>query len=177
MIKSGGFFSIRGVNCVIGAIVSIKEKYYITTASHIFQGDRIGTVVQVGSFQCINKKFLRDFDIVLIELPSGSDAVITELGRAAVMEDAQLINERHSIECRVIRAGAGLHSLLFPCFDMPQPGDSGSPILQDGKVIGLLSSVMLSNCTGTAVSSDVLRDLNFAEEYQEKNGRSKNRRQ
>ncbi|HEY9206887.1 MAG TPA: serine protease [Candidatus Methanoperedens sp.] len=160
MIKSGGFFSIKGANCVIGAIVSINKKHYIATASHIFEGDKIGTVVQVGGFQSIVKKFLPEFDIVLIELPSGDKAEVTELGRAAVMEDAQLINERHSTRCRVIRAGAALHSLLFPCFDMPQPGDSGSPILQNGKVIGLLSSVTLGNCTGTAVSSDVLRDLN-----------------
>ncbi len=160
MIKSGGYFSIKGANCVIGAIVSINEKQYIATASHIFEGDKIGTVVQVGSFQGTVKKFLPGFDIVLIELPPGSEAMITVLGRAAVMEDAVLMNERHSIRCRVIRAGAALHSLLFPCFDMPQPGDSGSPILQDGKVIGLLSSVTLGNCTGTAVSSDVLRDLN-----------------
>ncbi len=159
MIKAGSLFSIKGTNCIIGAIVSINGMAYITTASHIFGGYKAGAAVQVGDFRSTVKKFLSDFDIVLIELPSGSEAVITELGHAAVMEDAVLMNERHSIRCRVVRAGASLHSLLFPCFDMPQPGDSGSPILQEGKVIGLLSSVMLSNCTGTAVSSDVLRGL------------------
>ncbi len=34
---------------------------------------------------------------------------------------------------------------------MPQPGDSGSPILQAGKAVGILSSVMLSNCMGSEV--------------------------
>ncbi len=94
--------------------------------------------------------------MVLIELPQGYMAEVTELGRAAVLEDALLVNEMHSIPCKVIRAGTSLHFLLFPCFEMPQPGDSGSPIIQKGKVIGILSSVMMSNCTGTAVSSEVL---------------------
>jgi hypothetical protein len=88
-------------------------------------------------------------------------AEITELGHASVMDDALLMNEQHSIACRVIRAGTSLLTLLFPCFDMLQLGDSGSPIEQEGKVIGLLSSVMLSNCTETAVSSEVLRNLSF----------------
>jgi hypothetical protein len=75
------------------------------------------------------------------------------------MEDALLVNEGHTIQCRVIRAGASLLTLQFPCSDMPQPGDSGSPIVQDGMVVGLLSSVMFGNCTGTVVSSDVLHSL------------------
>lgn len=157
MIKSGGSFLFRGNRCVIGAILSIKGLPYIATASHIFHEP--GGRVQVNGTEGIVKRFLEDFDIALIELPSSCTVQITELGRAAVMEDALLINELHSIPCRVIRAGTSLLYLLFPCFDMPQPGDSGSPINQEGKVIGILSTVTLGNCTGTAVSSEVLRSL------------------
>jgi hypothetical protein len=39
---------------------------------------------------------------------------------------------------------------------MPQSGDSGSPILQEGKVIGLISSMLLSSCMGIAIASDIL---------------------
>jgi hypothetical protein len=159
MIKSGGSFFFRETRYTIGAILSINGRLYIAAAAHIFQ--KTGNRVQVNGREGIVKRFLDGFDVVLIELPSGCEAQITELGSAAVMEDALLINEQHSIGCRVIRAGTSLHSLLFRCFDLPQPGDSGSPIEQEGKVIGLLSSVMLSNCTGTAVSSEVLRNLSF----------------
>lgn len=113
--------------------------------------------MQVDGVEGVVSRFLEGFDIALIELPHDCNVEVTQLGSAALMEDALLINEQHSIPCRVIRAGASLISLLFPCSGMPQPGDSGSPIQQGGKVIGLLSSVMLSNCTGTAVSSEVLR--------------------
>ncbi len=159
MIKSGGSFFFIGTRYNIGAILSIKGRPYIATAAHIFHNNKTGNRVQVNGTEGIVKRFLDGFDVALIELPPGCNAHITELGNAAVMEDALLINEQHSITCRVIRTGTSLISLLFPCFDMPQPGDSGSPIEQKGKVIGLLSSAMLSNCTGTAVSSEVLRGL------------------
>ncbi len=111
--------------------------------------------------QGIVRRFLDGYDVALIELPGEPNAEITRLGTAVVMEEAFLINERHTIRCRITRAGASLLSLQFACQDMPQPGDSGSPVFQEGKVVGLLSSVMLGNCTGTAVSSDVLRSLNL----------------
>ena len=159
MIKSGDSFLYKGTRYVIGAILSIDGRYYIAAAAHIFH--ETGNNVQVNGTEGIVKRFLDDFDVALIELTSGSMAQITELGSAAVMEDAMLLKEQRNIPCQVIRGGTSLISLLFRCFDMPQPGDSGSPIVQKGKVIGLLSSIALGNCTGTAVSSEVLRNLSF----------------
>ncbi len=161
MIKSGGTFLFKGCRCVICAVISIGNSTYIAAASHIFSKADMGSRVQIESTEGIIQKFVEDHDVMLIELPPCCKAETTELGSAAVMDDALLINEHHTIPCRVIRAGASLLYLQFPCSAMPQPGDSGSPILQNGKVIGLLSSVMLGNCTGTAVSSDVLRSLSF----------------
>ena len=161
MIKSGGTFIFKVYHCVIGAVISIKDRRYIAAASHIFHKTDMGSRVQVEGAEGIVRKFMEDYDVALIELPPDCKAGITELGSAAVMEDALLVNEHHTIPCRVIRAGASLLYLQFPCRDMPQPGDNGSPILQDGKVIGLLSSIMLGNCTGTAVSSDVLHSLSL----------------
>ncbi len=159
MIKSGGLFLFKGYRCVIGAVIPINGTPYIAAASHIFHKAGLGSRVQADGIEGTVKRFLEDFDVALIELPSNCKAEMTGLGCAIVMEEACLMNETHSVPCRVIRAGISLLSLQFPCFNMPQPGDSGSPIVQEGKVVGLLSSVMLSNRTGTAVSSGVLRNL------------------
>ena len=161
MIASGGFFLFKKTNCVIGAVLLIRGTYYLAATSHLFQKAELGIPVHADGGEGIVKRFLEDYDIALIELPSGITAEITEFGDAALLEDAVLANERHRIPCRVIGAGASLLYLQFPCFDMPQPGDSGSPIFQKGKVVGLLSSIMLSSCTGTAVSSDVLHALSI----------------
>jgi hypothetical protein len=102
---------------------------------------------------------LKDFDLALIELPPACMFEITELASAAELEQALLVNDIRAIRCRVVNAGTSLLYLGFQCSDMPQPGDSGSPILQAGKVIGFISSVMLDNCMGTAISSNILRNL------------------
>ena len=157
MIKAGGSFFYNGKRCTIGAVISLKGLPYMVTVSHIFRGE--GDHLIVDGMKLVVTSILKDFDLALIELPPDSAVEITEFGSAAVLEQAELVNEIHVILCRVVNAGASLVYLSFDCFDMPEPGDSGSPILQAGKVIGLISSVTLNNCTGTAISSNILRSL------------------
>lgn len=95
----------------------------------------------------------------MIKLPPECIVGITELGSAAALEEAFLVNDIHIIWCRVINAGASLLYLDFRCLDMPEPEDSGSPIQQAGKVIGTISSVMLNNCMGIVISSSIISSL------------------
>jgi hypothetical protein len=95
MIKSGGSFFFGETRCTIGAILSIKGRPYMAAAAHIFH--KPGNKVRIDGRECIVKRFLEDFDVALIELHSGCEAEITELGNASVMDDALLINEQHSI--------------------------------------------------------------------------------
>jgi hypothetical protein len=151
MIKSGGFFFYKGNRCIIGAVILFKGSPYLVAASHIFKGT--GDLLTVNGMEVAVNSILKDFDLALIKLPSSCEFEITEFGSAVVLERASLTNEVHTIECKVINAGTSLVYLSFPHFDMPQPGDSGSPILQAGKVIGLLSSITLNSCMGTAIST------------------------
>jgi len=157
MIKSGGYFFYKGMRCIIGAVISFKGSPSIVAASHIFRGE--GDRVTVDGRELVVKSIFKDFDLALIELPPDCMVEITEFGSAAVLENALLANDTHVIKCKVVNSGASLLYLNFSYLDMPQPGDSGSPIQQAGKVIGLLSSLTLNNCMGTAISSNVLRSL------------------
>ncbi len=157
MIKSGGSFFYKGKRCTIGAVISLKGLLYMVTVSHIFRGE--GDHLIVDGTKLVVTSILKDFDLALIELPPDSVVEITEFGSAAELEQAVLINDIRVIRCRVVNAGASLLFLGFQCNDMPEPGDSGSPILQVGKVIGLMSSVTLDTCMGIAISSSILRSL------------------
>lgn len=157
MIKSGGSFYYKGKSCIIGAIILLNGLHYLVAASHIFS--RIGDHLEVNGMQVAVTRILKDLDLALVELPSGCEVELTNLGNAAVLEDAILFNEIHSIRCRVLSAGASLIYLSFPCSDMPQPGDSGSPILQSERVIGLISSALLTDCIGVAISTNVLLNM------------------
>lgn len=157
MIKAGSSFFYMGKRCIVGAVILLKELPYMVTVSHIFRGE--GDSLIVDGMKLAVTRILKDFDLALIELPPECMVNITELGSASELEEAFLVNDIHVIRCRVVNAGASLLYLGFRCLDMPEPGDSGSPILQTGKVIGIISSVMLDNCMGIAISSNVLRSL------------------
>jgi hypothetical protein len=157
MIKSGSFFYYKGMRCIIGAVILFNGVPYIVAASHIFRGE--GDSVTVDEREFTVKRLFKNFDLALIEILPDCTFETTKFGSAVVLENASLVNDTHVIACRVINAGNSLLYLSFPAFDMPQPGDSGSPILQAGNVIGLLSSITLNNCTGTAISSNILRNL------------------
>ncbi|WP_292379428.1 serine protease [Methanosarcina sp. UBA289] len=164
MIKSGGSFFRNGTRCTIGAVILLKGLPYMVTVSHLFQGE--GDHLTVDGIKFAVTRILKDYDLALIEIPPDSPVEITEFGVPAVLEQAELIleqaeliNETHVIQCRIVNSGASLVYLSFPRLNMPEPGDSGSPILQGGKVIGLMSSVTLNNCMGTAISSNILRSL------------------
>ncbi len=144
----------KGKNGIIGAVMLVEGLPCIVTASHIFSG--VGETVTVDGKEVAVTSILKEFDLALIELPSDCMTELTGFGKAAVLENALLTNYRHVIKCRVLSAGASLIYLGFPCSEMPQGGDSGSPILQEGKVIGLISSMLLSSCMGIAISSDIL---------------------
>lgn len=157
MIKSGGSFFHNGTRCTIGAVVSLKGLPYMVTVSHIFGGE--GDCLTADGMKLAVTRILKDYDLALVKLPPNSEVETTEFGVPAQLEQAEMINDTHTVQCRVINAGASLVYLAFRRFDMPEPGDSGSPILQGGKVIGLISSVTLNNCMGTAISSNVLLSL------------------
>lgn len=157
MIKAGSSFFYMGKRCIVGAVILLKELPYMVTVSHIFRGE--GDSLIVDGMRLTVTRVLKDFDLALIKLPPQCMVKITEIGSAAELEGAFLVNDAHIIRCRVVNAGASLLYLGFRCLDMPEPGDSGSPIMQAGKVIGIISSVMLDNCMGIAISSGVLYSL------------------
>lgn len=130
----------------------------MVTFSHIFQGE--GNRLTVNGKKFAVTRILKDHDVALIELPPDTSVEITEFGSPAELELAELINDTRVIHyCRVVNSGASLLFLGFQCHDMPEPEDSGSPIVQVGKVIGIMSSTTLDTCMGMAISSKILRSL------------------
>lgn len=158
MIKAGSSFFHNGKCSTIGAVISLKRLPYIVTVSHVFRGE--GDTLTVNEMKLVVTRILKGYDIALIKLPPDTAVEITEFGSPAELELAVLINDTHTINyCRVANSGASLLFLGFQCHDMPEPEDSGTPVLQGGKVIGMMTSTTLDTCMGIAVSSKILRSL------------------
>ena len=158
MIKAGSSFFHNRKRGTIGAVVSLKGVLYMVTVSHIFQGE--GDHLTVNGKRFAVTRILKDRNLALVEIPSDTEVEITEFGSPAELELAELINDTRIIHyCRVANSGASLLFLGFQCHDMPAPEDSGSPIVQGGKVIGMMSSATLDTCMGIAISSKILCSL------------------
>lgn len=158
MIKAGSSFFHNGKRCITGAVILLKGLPYMVTVSHIFRGE--GERLTVDGMKLVVTRILKGYDIALIKLPPDIAVEITEFGSPAELELAVLVNDTRTINyCRVANSGASLLFLGFQCHDMPEPEDSGTPVLQRGKVIGMMTSTTLDTCMGIAVSSKILRSL------------------
>lgn len=155
MITEGCLVKNKAIRGTIGAVIPYRKRVCAITAGHVvrYGNGAVGTKVAVGGYDSVVVNLLNDYDLALIDIPA-EHSRLSAIGHA-YFGAAELVAYDRRIECRVIDTGRTLNRLAFPCANMPLPGDSGAPIVQEGKVIGLLSSVLFNNCTGLGISSEV----------------------
>jgi hypothetical protein len=155
MITEGCLVQSKEIRGTIGAVITYHERVCAITAGHVIRygNGEVGTKVVVGGYESTVAQLLNDYDLALIDVPR-EHAKLSSIGQAR-FGPAELITYERRIKCRVVDSGRNLNRFAFPCADMPLPGDSGAPIVQEGKVIGLLSSILYNNCTGLGISSEV----------------------
>jgi len=49
--------------------------------------------------------------------------------------------------------------VVLPPGDLPGPGDSGTPLIQNGKVVGMLLSFNMHTCKGIAISAEMIKEV------------------
>jgi hypothetical protein len=155
VISEGCLVRSKAIRGTVGAIIPYNERTCAITAGHVIRygSGAVGTKVVVDGHESTVIRLFNDYDLALIEVPS-EHATLSAIGRAS-FGPAELVTYDRRIACRVVDTGKNLNRFAFPCGNMPMPGDSGSPIIQEGEVIGLLSSVLYNNCTGLGISSEV----------------------
>jgi len=68
---------------------------------------------------------------------------------------ARLASAMGARDCSISDVG-DLLAVVIGHSDMPGPGESGTPLFQDDKVVGILSSINLNSGKGTIISSRVI---------------------
>ncbi len=155
MITEGCVVKSKEIRGTVGAIISHSGRVCALTAGHVIRygNGTVGSRVSVDGHASTVIDIINEYDLALIAVPR-EHAKLSAIGRAR-FGSAELVTCDRRIACRVIDTGRNLNRLAFPCGNMPLPGDSGSPIVQHGEVIALLSSVLYNNCTGLGISSEV----------------------
>jgi hypothetical protein len=161
-LYAGGTLICNDKEGIIGAVIKYKEKNCVLTAYHILKvgncelGDKI-------SFNGTNGRVIEiliDHDLAIIEIiTSKSDFEFSDIGTPEI-GPAYALKGSFKNSCNIMTVGKTYHYLSFPFKTLPLPGDSGSPIIQNGKVVGILASVFHTNANGIAISLDFIKNQN-----------------
>jgi hypothetical protein len=159
-LSAGGKLVCNNKEGIIGAVIKYKEKNCILTAYHILKVGKCkkGDSVRVGRFEGCLIEILIDFDLAVIEINAPQSVLeFSQIGKPEIGPAYALKGEIKN-PCNVMTTGKTYHYLSFSFLTLPLPGDSGSPIIQDGKVVGILASVFYTNANAIAISLDQFVD-------------------
>ena len=147
---------------VIGAIILYNKRYYALTAYHILKVGKcdLGSTVYLNGYPGKVVKIIWDHDLAVVEINAPETEIEISKISEPLIGPAYSLNENKRINCNIITTGETYHYLLFPMDNIPLPGDSGSPIIQDDSVVGILASVFFNNATGIAVSIKMFNPIN-----------------
>lgn len=141
---------------IIGAIIKYKGENCILTAYHILKVGKcgLGDKVYLGKFEGYLKEIFNNYDLAVIEIYAPQSTLeLSNIGRPKI-GPAYALKGNYKNPCNIMTIGKTYHYLSFSFKTLPLPGDSGSPIIQDGKVVGILASVFYTNANAIAISLD-----------------------
>ncbi len=155
MIRSGDQFIAGRSGGVIGAIVPWRGAFAGVAPAHIFYA--AGTYnLRVGGLACKVAYIPGDADLAFFPILGACEP--TQLAKPR-LGDVELKNAQHSMRCRISDTSWSIAYVVLPLGNLPGPGDSGSPLVQDGKVVGLLLSLNMHTCKGIAISAEMIKEV------------------
>jgi hypothetical protein len=153
-ITAGGRVSCKNKDAVIGAVIKYLDKNCVLTVYHLLKVGKcaIGDKVDVEGWPGIVLEIILDLDLAIIQIKNHNAPLEFSILAEPHIGSAYALKDSSKNPCRIMTVGRVYHYLAFPFSTIPLPGDSGSPIIQEGKVVGILASVFYNNATGIAVS-------------------------
>lgn len=143
---------------VIGAVVRYMDRNCVLTVQHLLkvggcvEGDR----VTLNGYEGRVLEVWMDYDLAVIEVQASSSQMDFSLLGDPEIGPAYTLHGEERNPCQIMTRGKTYHYLAFAHTRLPLPGDSGSPVIQGDKVVGILLSVFYNNAAGLAAS---LQDL------------------
>ncbi|NYT01306.1 MAG: trypsin-like peptidase domain-containing protein [Methanosarcinales archaeon] len=151
MLQCGDALSSGRQRGTVAAFLSAGNGYLGVTAAHIFQYSG-SDLLEVGGVKTRVSSLRREYDLAYFRVPQAKATLLCppEFGEAEV-------SSRLGIRrCRVSDISWSLCMIVLSPGDMPGPGESGAPVVQGGRVVGMLSSINLNTCKGTMISSELM---------------------
>jgi hypothetical protein len=156
-ISAGGSLICNNKEGIIGAVIKYKRKNCILTAYHVLKvgNCKLGDKISINGTQGHVTEILIDYDLAVIEIEGHEqDIEFSDIGMPEIGQAYALKGDCKN-PCNILTTGKTYHYLSFPFKTLPLPGDSGSPIIQNQKVVGILASVFHTNANAIAISLEL----------------------
>lgn len=153
-VAAGGTLICNNKTGIIGAVLKYKNKNCILTAYHILRvgNCNLGDNIRINKFNGKITRILIDYDLAVAEIYAPeSELEFSNIGKPEI-GPAYALKGEFKNPCNIMTIGKTYHYLSFSFKTLPLPGDSGSPIIQNGKVVGILASIFYTNANGIAIS-------------------------
>lgn len=151
MIKAGDVFTAGNTWGVVGALIPWGDGYFGVAPAHIFNYAKTKALRLNGQKTKV-VHFSDRFDMAFFPLTTGCSTVLDKphLGHATL---ENIFSKRC---CRISNVNWSLVYVVLQPRNAPEPGDSGTPVIQDGNVVGMLLSMSLDNYRGVVISSEAI---------------------
>ena len=131
MLKAGDFFLTGKTGGVVAAFVPWRNAYAGVTPAHIFHYAGTETL-RIGSQQTKVARYGNGIDMAIF--PVFAPCEPTDLGKPK-LGDAELVNARARMGCKISDVSWSISYVALQPGNPPGPGDSGTPVIKDGKVV------------------------------------------
>lgn len=140
---------------MIGVVVPWRGAYAGVAPAHIFHYSGTDSL-RVGNQNCRIAFIPGDADLAFFPIVAACKP--TELGKPRLGE-VTLENAARKRSCRISDVSWSIAYVVLPPGDLPGPGDSGTPLVQDGRVVGMLLSFNMHTCKGIAISAEMVKEV------------------
>jgi hypothetical protein len=152
MVKAGDLFMSGRTGGVVGAVVPWGNGFAGVAPAHVFRYSGTVSLTVCG------------FKTSVIYVPGDADLAYFPVGAKEATHmakptygEASLVNAMRTMDCRITDVSWSVAFVMLQQRNMPGPGDSGTPVIQDGRVVGMLLTINLGTCKGVIISSDLMR--------------------
>src|SRR5512136_75851 len=153
MLKAGDFFLTGNTGGVVAAFIPWGKAFAGVAPAHIFH--YAGTQhLRIGGQQTKVARFGSGVDMAIFPVFAACEP--TDLGQPK-LGNAELVNARTRMGCRVTDVSWSIAYVALQPGNPPGPGDSGTPVVQDGKVVGMLLSLSMHTWKGIMMNAELIK--------------------
>lgn len=164
MLQSGDQFISGKTGGVACAFFPWHGAHMGVAPAHIFRYS--GTdILRIGNQKTRISYFAPGADIAFFPVMA---ACRTTMLSQPSLGEASFVNRARIMGCRVTDVSWSIAYVMLQPRNLPGPGDSGTPLVQDGNVVGMLITMNLGTCKGTVITGNFLKQAE--EEFIQREG-------